>query len=259
MQNVLNVYKPKGMTPLEVIEKLRITYPELKDKKISYAGRLDPLAHGVLLLVIGEETKQKEKYLALPKTYEFEMIFGLETDTYDILGYLKSIETKQIPRNVNLFVNRFVNSLLGTHLQPYPPYSSKAVNGKPLFWWAKNNKLNELTIPKHRIEIFDFNVLSMDVMVTEKFEKEIKSEIALITGDFRQKIILDRWQKFFSQKDIKKQLPTAKFRISCSSGTYVRGLAQQLGKELGCGGVAIDILRTGVGEYVLKDAMPLKF
>ncbi len=87
MQQLINVYKPLGMTPLEVIRKLKQTNSYLTEAKISYAGRLDPLAHGVLLLLVGENTKEKDRYLALPKTYEFEIIFGLQTDTYDLLGY----------------------------------------------------------------------------------------------------------------------------------------------------------------------------
>ncbi len=259
MQKIINVYKPKGMTPLEVIEKLRISNPELKNQKISYAGRLDPLAHGVLLLVVGEETKQKAAYLSLPKTYEFEIILGLETDSYDVLGYLKETQLKETSVNVNLFVNRFVNKMVGKYLQSYPPYSSKTVHGKPLFWWAKNNKLNEIKIPKHTIEIFDFKLLSIGNISVEKFENNITSEIALVKGEFRQEIILERWKKFFSQKNTEKYLTRIAFCINCSSGTYIRGLAQQLGKELKCGAIAIDILRTGIGEYSLKDAIPLKF
>src|SRR5690349_10661953 len=120
MQNIHIVYKPVGLTPLEMINKLQSQTPELVGKKICYAGRLDPLAHGVLLLLSGEETKQREKYLSLPKTYEFEVVFGMQTDTYDVLGYLKETEIKPLQVNVNLFVNTFVNNNIGKQQQFYP-------------------------------------------------------------------------------------------------------------------------------------------
>src|SRR5882672_2639192 len=160
MKQILSINKPVGLTPLEVIKKLRIAKPEFANETIGYAGRLDPLAHGVLLLMIGDTTKERAQYLALPKTYEFTLIFGLKTDTYDLLGYLAAVKINPVPKNVSLFVNTFVNSHVKKQLQEYPPYSSKTVAGKPLFWYAKNNKLSEIEIPSHEIEIFDFTFLS---------------------------------------------------------------------------------------------------
>jgi tRNA pseudouridine55 synthase len=257
MQNIISVYKPISMTPLETIEKLKSSHKTLSNKKITYAGRLDPLAHGVLLLLIDDEIKKKADYISLTKTYEFEIIFGITTDTYDALGYLEDIKINQPPKNVKLFVNKFVSKSVGKHLQEYPPYSSKTVHGKPLFWWARNKKLDEITLPKHKIEIFDFSVLSTGIILLEKLEKKVKNDIVLVKGDFRQKLILERWTELFSQKNSKKNLQTARFRITCSSGTYVRGLAQQIGKEIGYGAIAIDILRTQIGEYSLEDTITL--
>src|SRR5260221_3246286 len=157
MDKLIMVYKPVGMTPLEVITSIKHKLPELADKKITYAGRLDPLAHGLLLLLIGDEIKKKEHYLSLKKTYEFEVVFGLSTDTYDLLGSLEDTNSKKSETNVNLFVNKFVSSYIGKYIQEYPPYSSKTVHGKPLFWWSKNNRLDQIEMPKHEIEIFDFS------------------------------------------------------------------------------------------------------
>jgi tRNA pseudouridine55 synthase len=255
MQNIISVNKPLGMTPLEVILSLKHKRPDLVDKKITYAGRLDPLAHGVLLLLIEDEIKNKMRYLSLKKTYEFEIVFGLATDTYDVLGYLQDAKIKKSDINVNLFVNKFVNRYIGKQIQTYPPYSSKTVNGKPLFWWAKNNKLNEIEIPKHETEIYKFSVLSIGSIVIKKLEKKIKEEISQVKGDFRQKIILERWNELFDKENPETKLHTAKFRIICSSGTYIREIANQMGIELGCGGVAIDILRTSIGDYSLNEAL----
>src|SRR4051812_2270372 len=99
MNRVINVYKPIGFTPLQVIEKLREKFPEYKNVKIGYAGRLDPLAHGVLLLMIGDATKEREKYLGLDKSYEFEAVLGVSTDSYDVLGLVNNNLTMKLFNN----------------------------------------------------------------------------------------------------------------------------------------------------------------
>lgn len=258
MQKILPIYKPAGLTPFDMVKKIKLSNAKLAKVKIGYAGRLDPLAHGVLLLMVGEETKNRDLYLALPKSYVFEVVFGLQTDTYDILGMLTSIQTKNISKNVNLFVNTFVKKCLGKQLQKYPPYSSKAVKGKPLFWWAKNGKLTEIDIPTREIEIYDFTVISTGDIVIDKLNERVSDAINSVQGDFRQKEIKTLWDQYFSKQKKEKTLPTVTFKISCSSGTYVRELVNQMGKEIGCGALAINILRTSVGSYSLTDAQNLQ-
>ena len=87
--NIFNVFKPVGISPLDAIKILKEKYPELKDEKMTYAGRLDPLAEGALLILAGNAVHKKEKYLKLDKEYEGEILFGFNTDTYDILGLSK--------------------------------------------------------------------------------------------------------------------------------------------------------------------------
>ena len=116
---------------------------------MTYAGRLDPMASGLLLVLAGEETKNKEKYLALDKEYEFEVLFGFATDTYDILGKISSSARqglaeeltqakleKEIKQNLKYFTGKFI--------QKYPIYSSKTVKGKQLFEYARGGADVEL-------------------------------------------------------------------------------------------------------------------
>jgi tRNA pseudouridine55 synthase len=248
MNQLLNIYKPTGVTPLQLVQQLRREKPEYEKVKIGYAGRLDPMAHGVMLLMVGEETKNREKYLSLPKSYEFTVMFGVETDTYDILGLLKDTKSNQTPSNANLIVNSFVSSKIGTQIQKYPSYSSKTVQGKPLFWWAKNNRLAEIEIPEHEISIDSFSIISFKKIQRETLHQQITKNISSLKGDFRQKEILKSWKDFF-QTNPDPTFPLATFTITCSSGTYVRGLADELGKELGCGAITLDILRTQLGEF----------
>lgn len=257
MQKIIPLYKPIGKTPLEIVDKVKATHPDLAKVKIGYAGRLDPLAHGVLLLMIGDETKKRVNYLSLPKSYEFTVCFGLRTDTYDTLGIVQSHSVQQSEKNVNIFVNRFVNKYQGKIIMHYPPYSSKPVHGKPLFWWARNNKLNEIIIPKHEIEIFTFDCLSIGEISIAELRKKIDTANNTIQGDFRQNEIKYQWDQLFSKADPNLELKTATFSITCSSGTYIRELVNVMGEELGCGAIAIDILRTAVGEYTINNTQTL--
>ena len=127
MNHVLALYKPQGLTPLEIIEQVRIKQPEYQKVKIGYAGRLDPLAHGVLLLTIGEENKNREKYLQLEKTYQFSVLFGFATDTFDYLGMLKKMEYQEPLKNLEQKIKEFMTTHTGILKQHYPPFSSKTI------------------------------------------------------------------------------------------------------------------------------------
>lgn len=255
MNKLISVYKPAGVTPLELVKMVRNEMPGLENEKIGYAGRLDPLAHGVMLLMVGDAAKERDIYLVLKKQYTFEVLFGVETDTYDILGLVPKKEYSDIPivnKNVSLFVNKHLGSLQ----LPYPPYSSKAVNGKPLFWWARNNRLSEIEIPIRNVNIDTFEILNFRKITKNDLQKKVKDTIANVKGDFRQEEIIRKWDEFFKGTNV-KEFETATFDITCSSGTYVRGIVHELGQFLGTGAIALDIFRTKVGEYDVKDSIQL--
>ena len=122
MKKIINIYKKVGETPLEAINRFRSANPEHQNVKMTYAGRLDPLAEGVLILLSGEAIHEKEKYLDLDKEYEAEIVFGFETDTYDILGLPKKKKmTKDFDRDE---LAGFLNNFLGRNKERFPRYSS---------------------------------------------------------------------------------------------------------------------------------------
>ena len=94
MEKRVIIYKKVGETPLEALENFRTKrldegHVEYRNIPMTYAGRLDPMAEGDLLILIGEECKKKDAYLGLDKEYEVEVLFGIETDTHDVLGIPK--------------------------------------------------------------------------------------------------------------------------------------------------------------------------
>ncbi len=257
MKIVLSVNKPVSLTPNQVIEKIRTQFPHFAREKIGFAGRLDPMARGVLLLLIGDANFEREQYLNLDKTYEFTALLGLETDSYDLLGLLIELEIKNPPENNEEIVNQFINESIGNKTQPYPPYSTKPVQGKRMFNWAKEGRLNEIEIPTKEITIYSFKKLHESTLPVNELEKIINEKVAKIEGEFRQEEIINKWHALFEQhKNI--EFKTITFEVKCSSGTYVRSLVHNLGKLLNCGAVTLDINRTKVGTYKLDDALDLK-
>ena len=244
-QQVIILDKPIGKTPLEMVSIFKQNNPEHKDTIISYAGRLDPMAHGLLILLVGEENKNRQAYLHLDKTYEVEILFGFETDTYDILGKVTSFDFAQDKRGE---VEKELETFVGKREQEYPAYSSKTVGGKPLFWWARENRLDEINIPKKIVEIFSVAYISERQISAKVLLSNIKGRIDKVVGNFRQEEILIDWGKSI---DKDKAYTIAKIQVACSSGTYMRSLANELGNSLKCGAIAYDIYRTKVGEYTI--------
>ena len=257
MNKVLNIYKREGETPLEVINRFRANNPEYQSVKITYAGRLDPLAEGVLILLAGSAVYEKEKYLKLDKEYEAEIVFGFETDTYDILGLPKR---KKVIKDFHKDeLAGFLNKFLGKNNQPFPPYSSY--------------KIKDIKIPEKEREIYEIKILRLQKINGRNLLAQINKKIQKVKGDFRQEKILKKWQGILKDKPANKfqnfknkmvhnfsdsrncvpfsysaEFQTAKIKIKCSSGTYIRSIAHKLGKELKNAGILLNLRRTKVGS-----------
>lgn len=249
---MINLYKKIGETPLECLDRFREHNPEYKDASLSYAGRLDPMAEGVLLVLAGEENKKREKYLSLDKEYSFEVLFGFETDTYDILGRVsKSSEVSKLRKISKENIKEILETFKGKMIQKYPAYSSKTVLGKPLFEWARSEKLNEIEIPSREVEIHSMVLENHRMIGKEELRNFIKERIALVRGDFRQKEIIALWSNVLNTSKVRK-FPVARIYLKCSSGTYARSLAHSLGERLEIGALALSIVRTKVGNWSLE-------
>ncbi|MDD3662877.1 MAG: hypothetical protein PHT84_03360 [Candidatus Pacebacteria bacterium] len=245
---VFNIYKKQGQTPLSCIKELKKAHPELSSLPMTYAGRLDPLAEGVLLVLTGDECYKKDEYLSLPKEYEVEILFGLTTDTYDLMG--KVLEHQVVPKELisRNNIKNIIPTFIGKIKQLYPPYSSRTVNGKPLFKWAKEGRLSEIDIPAHNVFVDSIDILGEKEYTGKDLLEETKKVIGKVEGDFRQEEILTLWENELKDKDNEKYY-TITLKISCGSGFYARVLAYDLGQKIGCPSIAFRIIRTKVGGY----------
>lgn len=249
IQTVHILYKNLGETPNQCILRFKKDSPEYANTPMTYAGRLDPMAEGLLLVLSGEELMNKDKYLDLQKTYEFEILWGFETDTLDLLG-LVSLNNKVHNVEKEKIQDKLKNSI-GKFEQLYPSYSSKPVLGKPLFQWAREGRLSEIEIPKHMVEIFDINYLSRRTISKEYLLEDINSKILRVSGDFRQKETLEKWQEIL-EKSKEKEFSIDKFSTTVSSGFYVRQFVQDIANSLGVVATTFHIKRISVGGFKIN-------
>lgn len=248
MEPVLVLNKPQGMTPLAAIQHHIKLHPEYAGIKLGAAGRLDPMADGLLLVLVGDENKKRKEYEVLPKTYEISVLFGFSTDSFDLLGLVTNTGNPTVTKN---FVVNALNQFPKTYSQPYPPYSSKPVNGKPLYWYAREGKLDTIRIPEKTVSIYSMTCTDITVISKNELQQQIHSRIAPVIGEFRQQEIIKNWDTILKEYEI-PEFPIAHLTISCSSGTYMRAIAQTLGEYLNCPALAFTITRTQVGQYSLS-------
>jgi len=247
MKSVISLYKPVGISPVQLINTFKEQNPEYKDVKISPAGKLDPLAHGVMVLLVGDENKKRREYELSDKVYQFQAVIGFGTDSYDICG-LSVIGSPNIAVSDESLKN-ILRTYKGKQRQKFPPFSSYKIKGKPLFNWALRNKLNEITIPEKEIEIYDIKLLNTKYINGHELYTDIKERISLLKGNFRQEEIMKRWE---NNIEIEKRYQVIEMEAHVSSGTYIRGIVNDLGIRIGAKATAIEINRIRSGKYTVN-------
>jgi len=153
MNGIIVVNKEKDYTSRDVVN---IVGKYLNTKKIGHTGTLDPVAEGVLVLVIGKCTKLTDYLTSDYKEYIAEFVLGYETDTLDNTG--KIINTSNIKIN-NDEIEKVINSFNGEYNQEVPKYSAVKINGKKLYDYARNNE--EVSLPSRLVDIKEIEVLDI--------------------------------------------------------------------------------------------------
>lgn len=243
------VYKPISVTPFQMVQKFKEEFPQYSNTKIGYAGRLDPLAHGVLLLMVGEACKRRDQYQLLPKTYIFKVMFGVNSDTYDPLGILTlnnsiTIDRTELENNLDSFRGKFE--------QEYPPFSSFHIDGVPMYKLSKEGKLNIDQLPTKSVEITEIELLEIKSLPIEDLSRSAIERIKRVEGHFRQDEAVNCWEKLLTNRS-GEQFTIATISVSASSGTYVRSISHKLGLNFNTGAIAFEIFRSEVGSYMITD------
>ncbi len=207
MNGIINIYKPSGITSHTVVAKMkRFTGV----KRVGHSGTLDPMAHGVLPVLVGNAASVQELITGHDKVYRAGILFGKVTDTADVTGTV--LEENKPDFSVEK-LNEVLNSFIGKQMQTPPMFSALKVDGQKLCDLARKGveverKAREITIYSIKtVKEFDGNRMEIDV--------------------------------------------------ACSKGTYIRTLAEDIGKALGCGACLDSLERLQCGVYKVEDAVSL--
>src|SRR5215813_4206542 len=201
----LVIDKPQGKTSHDIVDAVRSL---AGFRQIGHLGTLDPLATGVLVLVLGKATRLVQFYSGRRKRYTAGFRFGFATDTYDSDGEAQGPDTA--PTLDAGVLEKLAAERIGRFHQTPPAFSAKKVAGRPAYERAR--KKQEVELKPVEVELYEYRLV------------EIAGSIA-------------------------------RFIIECSSGTYIRALAHEMGRQLVCGAHLAEITRTAVGEFSLEQAI----
>lgn len=217
LDGVLVVDKTEGPTSHDVVAFARRS---LGVSRIGHTGTLDPMATGVLPLVVGRATRLAQFLTASDKSYEATIAFGRTTDTHDAAGTITSSSDRRPTRDE---LDRALAQFRGTFDQTPPVFSAKNIDGERSYDLARKAARSaarsgpESTVPRAK-------AVSVSVR---------RLTVTAFDGD------------------------TARLEMQVSAGFYVRALAHDLGDALGCGAVLVALRRTRSGEFGLDRAVPL--
>ncbi len=213
MQGILLVDKPKEWTSFDVVNYTRKFVAQAESKKpknckVGHTGTLDPMATGLLVLLVGKEyTRRAGELSKLDKTYEVTMKLGETSTTGDVEG--EKTKTSTIEPGVEK-VRRALSRLTGEIMQVPPIYSAMKIDGQRAYKLARQGK--EVTLEARPVHIYESSLTSYEY-------------------------------------------PYVTFTSRVGSGTYIRSLVEDLGKELDTGAYMTDLRRTTVGEFLLSSAI----
>lgn len=211
MNGVIIINKHKGCTSHDIVYQVK----KMTNQKVGHTGTLDPMATGVLPLLIGKGTLCSKYLINHDKIYEVKLQLGKRTDTLDAEG--KVVEEKMVSKSIleELNVKKVLLTFLGKQEQFPPIYSAIKVNGKKLYEYARMGKTVE--IKPRQIEIY---------------------KVELNNIELEEKTIC--------------------FTVSCSKGTYIRSLCEQIAEKLGTIGYMCDLKRLQVGDFNISDSITLE-
>ncbi len=212
MNEILFIDKPAGWTSFDVVAKIRgiLQKKEGQKVKVGHAGTLDPFATGLLIVLVGDATKEQDKFMKLDKEYVATLKLGCTSTTGDPEGEIKEFQilNSKIP-NKSQIENILKEKFIGKIEQTPPAFSAIKVNGQRAYALARRGE--KVDLEPRQIIIYDIKI-----------------------EDYN-------W-------------PELKITVHCSSGTYIRTLAEDLGKELKVGAYLTVLKRTKIGKYSLSKA-----
>ena len=154
IEGLLLVNKPPGVTSHDVVQVVR---RKLGIRRIGHTGTLDPMARGLLIVLVGPATKHQHAFQAHPKTYEAVIRLGLRTDTGDATG--KPVETGPLPALDRAHVGQILASFQGGFSHTPPAFSAVKVKGRPAYWGARRQQ--PVTLAPRTVQLYEVTLLDL--------------------------------------------------------------------------------------------------
>ena len=208
VDGVITVDKPRGWTSHDVVNKLRRI---AGTKKVGHLGTLDPMATGVLPMIVGRATRLARFFTRNEKIYEGTIRFGFSTDSYDADGSATS-EPRPVDFN-EAQLDVWMRQFRGEFEQTPPPISAQKIGGRKAYELARANIVVELK--PAAVTVFDLELIGFDGV-------------------------------------------NAQVGVHCTAGTYIRGIAHDLGQLAGCGAHLAALRRTASGDFTIDSARTLE-
>ena len=219
MDGILIVDKPAGITSHDVVARVRRA---LKTKRVGHTGTLDPFATGVMVVVVGKATRLAQFLDKDEKEYVADVQFGWETDTGDLTG-VRSAECgmrneEVAERLAAIKWDKVLANFRGTIKQVPPMYSAKKLEGKKLYELARKG----IEVERETVEV---TVSELDVL---------------------------------ERSAVSDQGSALEIRVACSAGTYIRTLAEEIGRATGLLAHLTALRRTRAGKFGIDQAVKLE-
>ncbi len=241
MEGFLLINKPAGITSHDVVARVRRLTGE---KRVGHAGTLDPFATGLLIVGVGRAaTREMKKLVGLDKTYEATFVLGATSDTDDREGCIQPAplnlphllkeacqnDQRSVGRVLEMAIQRFVGEID----QIPPTYSAIKIGGKKMYEEARKGRPVEAKA--RRVTIYSFAPNNQPQPPPERLTSSSRASLLEKEGGVLEISVT----------------------IRCSSGTYIRALARDLGAALGGGGYVKELHRTTIGPFSVSDALTL--
>ncbi|MGH9801732.1 MAG: tRNA pseudouridine(55) synthase TruB [Blastocatellia bacterium] len=251
---ILVIDKPADWTSHDVVSKVRKI---LRTRRVGHTGTLDPFATGVLVICVNRATRLVQFLTGDDKEYLATMRLGFATNTGDFTGETLSPVT-DASHITSEHVREALNHFRGRIRQIPPMYSAKKVGGVRLHEMARRGE--EIERQPIEIEIKELELLPDEFEFKEKHFSSTKAHEENTKGDTDGSALFRDTSCDFVEKDNCENLGSGdfSFRVVCSSGTYIRTLAEDIGKRLGVGAHLISLRRTRAGGCKLDQAVTLE-
>jgi len=247
VHGIIAINKEAGKTSHDIVDEVRRI---LGTRKVGHAGALDPFASGLLLILVGKATKLSDQYLGMQKQYKARVLFGVKTDSADIEGNIQKVESVDLPENLEDILKEFQPS----YEQYVPVYSSVKIEGQKLRVLARKYDQHEIFEKGGDRYVRFFNEAATKEIKLPKHVCQIP-EIQLL-GTEKIDIMENELGRNNTDRFLEiKEFSVADILVTCSKGTYIRALAEDIGDKFNVPAMLIDLERTRIGDITIAQAV----